>query len=137
VVVAARSKDAPMDDSGIVSSLYRASAGTSVAAPLAAGTCALILAAKPAATKEDIKQYLLRTAARDSDVNDSHDARWGAGKLDSARAVEAALGVSERCGCTTARRSSNNHGAVGFGVLLACLAIRRARCLRARYPRVT
>jgi subtilisin family serine protease len=100
VVVAARSRSAPADDSGAVSALYRASAGTSVSTPHVAGTAALILSAKPSATKEELKQYILRTATRDSDV-DARDSRWGAGKLDAARAVEGAVGTSEGCGCGT------------------------------------
>jgi subtilisin family serine protease len=99
VVIAAKSRSAPIDDN-TVSPLYRVSAGTSVAAPHVVGTAALVLAARPSTTKEDLKRYLLRTAVRDGSV-DPRDSRWGAGKLDALRSVEGALTISEGCACTS------------------------------------
>lgn len=99
VVIAAQSRDSPRSDPRLVTALYRAAAGTSASAPHVAGTAALILAAKPAMSKVDLKRYILRSATRSSEVDPARDARWGSGQLDAARALESALGISEGCHC--------------------------------------
>lgn len=100
VVVAARAASASETDPGRVSELYRAAGGTSMAAPHVAGAAALILGAKPKATKFDLKQYLVGTAAPASDGGDALDPRWGAGRVDVRAAVSAAMGYEVGCACS-------------------------------------
>ncbi|MCK6547852.1 S8 family serine peptidase [Myxococcota bacterium] len=110
VVVAARSRDAALVD-GAVSPLYRAGAGTSMAAPHVAGVAALIAGARPTVTKLELKQALLVTASRDGV---DADPRWGVGKVDAVAALSAVFRIEQGCGCATARSiPSQPQGAEG------------------------
>lgn len=129
VVVAARSKTSASEDPGIVSPLYRASAGTSMAAPHVAGTVALILAAKPTATKFDLKQFLLTSANADEAVANANDPRWGAGKVDARKAMALVLGIDDGCACTAVEQRE----ASPFALIFLVFFLR----LRVKGPRVT
>jgi subtilisin family serine protease len=71
--------------------------GTSAAAPLAAGIAALMLSANPALSAADIRNLLRQSAVRLGDplAYDAagHSAHFGYGRLDAARAVQAARAV--------------------------------------------
>jgi subtilisin family serine protease len=101
VVIGARSATVPMD-SATVSPLYRAGAGTSLAAPHVSGTVALLLGAKPELAKAELKQIVLRSAIRDEQVEESLDPRWGAGRLDAAAALAMVVEADQGCGCHSA-----------------------------------
>lgn len=65
---------------------YTAQAGTSMAAPIAAGTIALWLQAEPTLTYEKIREVLKQTSRRDSytgEATTENDNTWGAGKIDA------------------------------------------------------
>ncbi len=138
VIVAARGRAVGEDENGLVSPLYRAAAGTSMAAPHVSGTVALILDAQPAASKADLKAILLQSAQKDDEsMKDSADARWGAGMLDAKEAVSLALGLSDGCGCTASRGENAADAQASVLLLLACGLARRWARLRGGYPRVT
>lgn len=101
LVIGARSR-ASGPDASAVSELYRAAAGTSMAAPHVAGVAAVILGARPEVSKTDLKGYLLGGAATDDDVDPELDPRWGSGKLDAAESLRIALGADPGCSCRTA-----------------------------------
>lgn len=64
-------------------------AGTSMAAPVAAGAAALMLQAFPDATQATIKQALIAGARTDDFTGEVPHPRWGMGKLDVVRALAA------------------------------------------------
>lgn len=67
--------------------------GTSSATPLAAGVAALVLSAKPALTRQELKDLLARTARKigpDHDPTTGHSNQFGFGRVDAAAAVKAA-----------------------------------------------
>ena len=66
-------------------------AGTSMAAPFVSGTIALMFSASPNYTQADAKRYLTDSAYADEDVGEVPNDRWGFGKLDTLKAVEAAI----------------------------------------------
>lgn len=130
LVVGARSKDAPEDATTSVSPLYRAGAGTSLAAPHVAGVAALLLGAKPDLDKEELKRLILESAVRDGQVEDSLDPRWGAGRVDAAAALATVAEADEGCGCRAAGPSQLSDIAGALGLLLALgLSRRRKRRL--------
>lgn len=70
--------------------------GTSMSCPAATGVVALMLQANPMLTVDQIRSILFSTARNDSKTGplvarDSMDYRWGWGKIDALRAVNAAL----------------------------------------------
>lgn len=142
VIVAARSRTIGQGEDGLVSPLYRAAAGTSMAAPHVSGTVALILDAQPATSKVDVKAILLQSAKKnDESMRDAADARWGAGMLDAKEAVSLALGLDDGCGCTVIREQHafDRSPLSGWMLLLATAFFLRRRCARLRVerPRVT
>jgi subtilisin family serine protease len=137
IIVAAKSSSVPAEEVGIVSPLYRASAGTSMSAPHAAGTAALVIDAKPTATKFDLKQILLESASKDGADG---DARWGAGKLDAEEAIALSLGLDRGCGCSTQPHAGDRTEYSGPILLVISLIVLRSCCrprLRGKGPRVT
>ncbi len=68
--------------------------GTSMAAPHAAGTIALMLAANPGLTTAEIRDILTSTAVQDAQTGFVPNVSWGWGKLDALAAVEQAWAMS-------------------------------------------
>lgn len=102
LVIAARSQDAPMDQSGAVSPLYRAGAGTSLAAPHVTGALALLLGARPELPAAEAKALLLSSAQTDRGADPQADARWGAGRLSVADALARVVERKSGCRCVDA-----------------------------------
>ncbi len=70
------------------SNTYYEGTGTSMAAPMVAGTCALILSANPWFTPDDVRDILIATV---EDLGDSgHDNKYGYGQINAWSAVEEA-----------------------------------------------
>jgi len=67
--------------------------GTSVASPMVSGVAALMLAANPGLSRETLVQYLLATADPIDSLNPLYRGELGVGRVDAARAVQAALGL--------------------------------------------
>ena len=98
-------------------------AGTSMAAPFVSGTVALMFSASPNYTQADAKRYLTASAYADDDVGAVPNDRWGAGKLDTLAAVEAAIaggasGAFDTNGSVTVPAASASDGG-GKGCALA------------------
>ncbi|HET9370055.1 MAG TPA: M12 family metallopeptidase [Vicinamibacterales bacterium] len=77
---------------------YGTSTGTSFAAPCAAGVAALVLAAKPAATAAEVRQIFKDSCDKIGGVTYTagrHD-KYGSGRINAARAVDAALGNEDQ-----------------------------------------
>ncbi len=123
LVIGARSRAAGPDPGG-VSPLYRAAAGTSMAAPHVAGVAALILGASPDVSKTDLKSYILGGAVTDDSADPELDPRWGAGRLDATLALSNAVGAESGCGCHTAGRDASVDGVFW---LILLFALRRRR----------
>ncbi len=70
--------------------------GTSMSSPVVSGIVALILQANPDLSVDEIRDIITSTARNDAITgplvaNDSADRRWGWGKIDALRAVNAAI----------------------------------------------
>ncbi len=70
--------------------------GTSMSSPVVTGIVALIMQANPDLTVDEIRNIITSTARNDEKTgplvaNDSADIRWGWGKIDALRAVNAAI----------------------------------------------
>ncbi|MEM1328602.1 MAG: S8 family serine peptidase [Bacteroidota bacterium] len=73
---------------------YKHFGGTSSAAPLVAGVCALILSANPELTAKEVKQILIQTADKigsPSEYADGHSVKFGHGRVNADKAVAEAL----------------------------------------------
>jgi serine protease AprX len=79
-IVAARAAGTSMGD--VVNQLYTAASGTSMATPLAAGVCALLLQAEPSLSPAQVKARLMGTAVN---LGVSPQAQ-GSGRADASRA---------------------------------------------------
>ncbi|MHA1622562.1 MAG: S8 family serine peptidase [Candidatus Heimdallarchaeaceae archaeon] len=70
------------------SNTYYEASGTSMASPMVAGTCALILSANPWFTPDDVRDILIETVG---DLGDTgHDNKYGYGQINAWSAVEEA-----------------------------------------------
>ena len=74
---------------------YTTSSGTSFAAPYVTGTVGLMLAANPNITNDEIDSLLRMTATNIDELNPDYVGKIGAGRLNSANAVAAALKMTE------------------------------------------
>lgn len=76
---------------------YLTNSGTSYAAPFVSGTAALMVAANPCITNDQIEQLLKESAVNIDGLNPSYAGKLGAGRLNSAEAVSraSALGILE------------------------------------------
>ncbi|MDC1068035.1 S8 family peptidase [Candidatus Kapabacteria bacterium] len=89
---------AGFDNSFSTSSYIGPQTGTSMSSPIVAGTVALMLRANPYLNQSEIKQILKETAYQDEFtgiINEAGTTNWGAGKLDSYKAVERAEELSD------------------------------------------
>lgn len=67
---------------------YYSNMGTSMSAPMVAGTIALMLQMDPSLTVADVRRILRETSVIDDDVTAGNARQWGSGKLDSWAAVD-------------------------------------------------
>ena len=74
-----------------INDYYATSSGTSMACPVAAGLCALMLSANPNLTPEKLTAILKSTCENINAVNPSYVGKIGAGRIDAAAAVWAAV----------------------------------------------
>ena len=73
---------------------YSPDLGTSMSAPITAGTIALWLQAEPRLSVGDVRRVLKRSSNRDVTVQSGNSERWGAGKLDAYSGLRYVLNVS-------------------------------------------
>ena len=89
VIVSSRSAWLPAAPSTLtVNDYYIVQQGTSMAAPHVAGAAALLLQADPNLTFEELRGLLMAGAGQDSLTGAVPNPRWGAGRLDVARALK-------------------------------------------------
>ncbi|MFE0190412.1 S8 family serine peptidase [Streptomyces sp. NPDC058989] len=69
---------------------YQSMSGTSMAAPHLTGVCALMLQASPTMPQSDLAARLVGSARLDDFTGEAAGNDWGAGKVDTAAAVDAA-----------------------------------------------
>ncbi len=77
---------------------YKHFGGTSSAAPLVAGICALILSANPDLTASQVKAILTKTADKigsPSEYSNGHSAKYGYGRVNADKAVAEAIRLRE------------------------------------------
>ena len=77
---------------------YKHFGGTSSAAPLVAGVCALILSANPDLTAAEVKQILIKTADKIGDPNEymnGYSTKFGYGRVNADRAVAEAFRMKD------------------------------------------
>jgi len=77
---------------------YKHFGGTSSAAPLVAGVCALILSANPELTSAEVKQILMRTADKignPSDYMNGYSNKFGYGRINADKAVAEAFRMKD------------------------------------------
>jgi subtilisin family serine protease len=86
--------------------------GTSSAAPLTAGICALLLSANPDLTIAQIRDILRRSADKIASGYDAngHSPRLGYGRVNALKAVQLAMGVSTGTGSTAGTGSGTDTG---------------------------
>lgn len=88
-------------------SYWHQCAGTSMAAPVVAGSIALWLEADPTLTTDEVKDIIAQTAIVDDDVTSSGDSiQWGAGKFDAYAGLKE---VIRRAEAGVGRIDSNNN----------------------------
>ena len=94
--------------------------GTSAAAPLVAGICALLLTANPRLTAREVKDILEQTADKVGNAA-AYDARgwsdqFGYGRVNAERAVAEALGRARGAAAVSFRVDAEPARATGFGL---------------------
>ena len=73
---------------------YKHFGGTSSAAPLVAGICALVLSANPDLTAKEVKEIITKTADKignSFEYNNGHSLKYGYGRINADKAVAEAL----------------------------------------------
>ena len=78
----------------IINNKYLLMQCTSMATPHVTGGAALLLAAKPSLTADQIKNYLMSTTHTDAFTSTVWNSSWGFGKMDIYKAMASALGAS-------------------------------------------
>lgn len=73
---------------------FGSSRGTSMSAPIVAGSLALWLEANPNLTPEDVRTILAATAIRDSETGSEPNNTWGYGKFDAWAGLKMAIKMS-------------------------------------------
>jgi subtilisin family serine protease len=74
---------------------YLTNSGTSYAAPYVSGTVALMVAANPCITNEEIETLLRESAVNIDELNPSYAGQLGAGRLNAAMAVSRAKSMTQ------------------------------------------
>ncbi|HEU4718374.1 MAG TPA: PKD domain-containing protein, partial [Bacteroidia bacterium] len=75
------------------SNQYGNMSGTSMACPLVAGLCGLMLSLNPSLTPADVRNCLTSTAANINSMNPSYIGQLGAGRIDAAAAMNCISGT--------------------------------------------
>ncbi|MEM6395758.1 MAG: S8 family serine peptidase [Bacteroidota bacterium] len=95
--------------------------GTSSAAPLVAGICALILSANPSLTSSQVKSILERTADKIGSQSDydmrGHSRRFGFGRVNADKAVAEALRMRNAGGSSSSGSQTNTGSSSGGGTI--------------------
>ncbi|NQT27618.1 S8 family serine peptidase [candidate division KSB1 bacterium] len=87
-IASSRSKDATVSDNSLLPGLlHYVNEGTSMAAPVTAGSVALLLEKHPASSASDIQNWLTQNGETDSYTGAVWNSGWGYGKLDIFRAL--------------------------------------------------
>lgn len=86
---------------------YSPDLGTSMSAPIVAGTIALWMQANPTLTVGDVRQVLKHSSRRDAYVLSGNHERWGAGKLDAYAGLLNVLKLDEIVGDVNGDREVN------------------------------
>ena len=86
---------------------YSPDLGTSMSAPIVAGTIALWLQANPSLSVNDVREILKYSACQDEYVKPADRQRWGAGKLDAYAGLLHVLKLDEIVGDVNGDREVN------------------------------
>lgn len=87
-IASSRSMDAAVSDNSVLpGQMYYVNQGTSMAAPVTAGSVALLLERHPAASASQIMSWLTANAGTDSYTGTVWNSGWGYGKLDVYKAM--------------------------------------------------
>lgn len=87
-VISARSQDAPISPNfAVAGDMHTIKQGTSMSAPVVAGSVALLLEKDPTLTASEIKDLLTETADQDGFTGSTPNPEWGYGRLDVLEAM--------------------------------------------------
>jgi subtilisin family serine protease len=107
---------------------WEASAGTSMATPVVAGSIALWLEADPTLTVDEVLDIIEQTADKDESVNDENvdPVKWGAGKFNALAGLKAVMRNSGISGAVADRDNRLLTTALGNNSYNVCLAGEKA-----------